>query len=462
MTVAHYIGAAFVLLLVTSVGVLSGRGVRSAADFNAGGRKAGAGVVMGAIVGTLVGGSSTVGTAQLAFNYGISACWFTLGGGIGCLILAVFFARPFYESGIDTMPQLFAREYGTASSTAVTLLTSLGSFFSIVSQFLSGIVLITSVSAIPPRAAAALIVGLTVSYVAFGGVWGAGYVGMVKTALLCTAAGICGVLAVRLQGGAGVFRALLDEELYFNLFARGLSTDLGAGVSLVLGLLTTQSYIQAMISAKTLAASRAGVAASASVIPLVGVGGIFVGMYMKLNRPDIIPAFALPAFIIERTPPFLGGMFLATLLITVVGTAGGVALGLGSMFCNDIYCVYVERGADEKRRLPVSRGVILLVLSAAAVFSSGNLGSTILDWSFLSMGLRGAVAFGPLCCALFLPNKIPARFALASMIAGPLLVAAAKFFLPSAVDPLFLGMTGNLSILAAGMAYKRRTPSPRT
>lgn len=41
------------------------------------------------------------------------------------------------------------------------------------------------------------------------------------------------------------------------------------------------------------------------------------------------------------------------------------------------------------------------------------------------MGLRGAVAFGPLCTALFLPGRVPRSFALGSMLAGPLLVLVA-------------------------------------
>jgi SSS family solute:Na+ symporter len=129
------------------------------------------------------------------------------------------------------------------------------------------------------------------------------------------------------------------------------------------------------------------------------------------------------------------------------------------MFCNDIYGVYLEKTANEKRRLLISRGVILFTLSGAAIFSSGNLGSTILDWSFLSMGLRGAVAFGPLCCALFLPGRIPANFALASMITGPLLVVITKFLLPPGIDPLSIGMAGNFAILAAGAVTKARNPA---
>lgn len=48
--------------------------------------------------------------------------------------------------------------------------------------------------------------------------------------------------------------------------------------------------------------SRAGLLASAVMIPLVGVGGIFVGMYMKLNHPEIDAGSALPLFILEKRP----------------------------------------------------------------------------------------------------------------------------------------------------------------
>lgn len=73
------------------------------------------------------------------------------------------------------------------------------------------------------------------------------------------------------------------------------------------------------------------------------------------------------------------------------------------------------------------------------------------------MGLRGAVAFGPLCTALFLPGKIPPRFAFVSMMIGPLLVLVGKFTLPAGIDPLFLGLAGSLVVLAAGLIVGRRS-----
>ena len=87
------LGAAVALGLITAVGIWSGRQVKSAEDFSGGSAKAGPAVVAGTIIGTLVGGSSTVGTSQLAFSFGLSAWWFTLGSGIGCLLLALFFHK---------------------------------------------------------------------------------------------------------------------------------------------------------------------------------------------------------------------------------------------------------------------------------------------------------------------------------------------------------------------------------
>ena len=446
----HYLGALLVLLLITGLGFYSGSRVKSADDFAGGSKKAGAGIVAGSIIGTLVGGASTIGTAQLAFTFGFSAWWFTLGGGIACIILGGLYAKPLYEGGITTMPQVLSREYGRGVATTATVLTSLGSFLSIVSQVLASIALVTSVTTLPSGLATLITLVLMIAYVLFGGVWGAGIVGIAKTLLLCIAVGACGIMAVIWQGGFGAFVAALPAEHFFSLVARGAAVDIGAGLSLILGVLTTQAYIQSLISARSLRLSRAGVFVSAALIPLVGIAGIFIGMYMRLNAPDIVPGSALPLFVLRHMPPLFGGAVLATLLVTVVGSAAGVSLGLSSMFCSDIYRVYIRPDANDKKVLAVSRMTLATILTAAALVTLGNLGSLILGWSFMSMGLRGAVAFGVLSAALFLPGRIPKAYAMASMYVGPVCILAGKPFIGTIIDPLFFGVFGSLIVLAAG------------
>ncbi len=97
------------VLLVVSV--LSGRKVKDAMSFTTGG-KAGGWMVCGAILGTLVGGQSTIGTAQLAFAYGLSAWWFTIGAALGALVLGVVYAGPLRRSGCSTLMEVVRKQYG--------------------------------------------------------------------------------------------------------------------------------------------------------------------------------------------------------------------------------------------------------------------------------------------------------------------------------------------------------------
>jgi SSS family solute:Na+ symporter len=450
MNTEHYLGALLVLLVISALGLYSGMRVKSASDFSVGGRRAGTGVVAGTIIGTFVGGSSTIGTAQLAFTYGFSAWWFTLGGGFACLVLGLVYARGFYDSGLSTMPQMLSREYGRKTATVAAILNSLGTFLSIVAQALASIALISSVSSMPSFMAAGISVALTLAYVIFGGLWSTGLVGMAKAVLLLVGVGLCGGVALHQGGGWPAFAAALPAERYFNLVARGPAIDLGAGLSLVVGVLTTQTYIQALVSGKSFSRARAGALVSAFLIPLIGLAGVAVGLYMKIHMPQINPSTALPVFIIEKLPPFFAGVTLATLLVTVVGTAAGLALGLSSMLCNDICRFYVRKTLSEKGMLRLTRLALAGILLAAALVTTGNAGDLILNWSFLSMGLRGAVTFGVLTAALFFPGRISPALAMWAMGTGLACVVLGKPLVGGIMDPLFIGIAGSLLVLLVG------------
>ncbi|SCZ79835.1 sodium:solute symporter family protein [Acidaminobacter hydrogenoformans] len=450
MELSHYIGAAIVLAIMTLGGIYSGRQIKSSRDFTSGGRRAGSGIVAGTIIGTLVGGASTIGTAQLAFTDGFSAWWFTLGNGIGCLILGLFYAKPLYQSGLVTLPQLISAEFGRKAATMAAVLTSLGSFLSIISQFLSGIALITALSSLGPMGASALVLMLMMAYVIFGGVWGTGIVGVLKALLMYAGVGLSGIMAIRVAGGLEAFQTALPAAQYFNLLSHGLTKNMGSVVSVVVGVVTGQVYIQAIIAAKSLKTSRQGAWISMALIPLIGLAGIYVGMFMRIHAPQMDPVYALPVFVLTYLPPVLAGGILATLLVTLVGSGAGMALGISAMVGQDLYKVYVSPEASDRSMLFVTRLIIFVVLALSAAVTIGNLGSGILGWSFVSMGLRGTVAFAPLCAALFMPGKVGRSYAYAAMIAGPLLMLLSRWSLPPNIDPILLGISGPILIMLAG------------
>ena len=457
LTFAHLAGILLVLALIIAVSYLSGRRVRSAADFSTGGRSPSP-LVAGAIMGTLVGGSSTVGTAQLAYTCGMSAWWFTLGAGLGCLALALAYVKPLRATGCTTLVGIVGREYGRTADMLASSLSSLGMFINIISQLLSAVAVIAVIfPAVGQWPALLFAAALMTAYVIFGGVLSASLVGMVKLLLLYAAVAAGAWLSLHLSGGFGALNAQLDPAQSWNLFYRGVGQDAGAGLALILGVITTQSYAQAVFSGRSDKAARQGALISAVMIPPIGIGGILIGLFMRVNYPELPARLAFPQFVIDFLPGLPAGMVLATLLIAVVGTGAGLALGISSIVSKDILPHLRGEGAKKAAgSLTFNRGCIVAVLLAACCLSTGALGDVILDFAFMSMGLRGAVIFVPLTCALWLPGRVSKGWMTAAIVAGPVLTLICGLIPAIGIDPLYPGLLASAALAAVGFVSGRK------
>lgn len=455
MNISILIGVIATVALILALSIYSGTKMKP------GGAGNGVAVTAGIIMGTLVGGSSTVGTAQLAYNYGMSAWWFTLGGGLSCLVLAIFFVKPLRHNGGHTLIGMVEREFGPAAGLSASILNTIGTFINVISQMIAASAVLAVL--FPDLGLVWELIISTVFmilYVVIGGRKGAGMVGLLKLALLYIAMIGSGVMVLKMTGGLHGFtemvRGIDDPEgvHFFSLFARGAGTDLGAGVSLLLGVLTTQTYAQAVLSAKSGAAARTGALLSTFLIPPIGIGGILVGLFMRANFPGIAAKTALTSFVTTYMPGVLGGIVLGTLFIAIVGTGAGLALGMSFVLNEDILDRFTHKFDGPQKQLFMGRVWMVLVLALACVLSMGSLGDTILSFAFMSMGLRAAAVFASLCAALFFPGRVSHKWAVASIIAGPAAVLFGKFMeLP--FDSLFLGIAVGMLLILLGAAAKR-------
>ena len=384
-------------------------------------------VAAGLIMGTLVGGSSTVGTAQLAYNYGMSAWWFTLGASIGCLVLALGFVKPMRAQGVPTLAGMISKEYGPKAGLAATILNSLGTFISILSNIIAASAVILVVwPTMGTAATIALSALVMVLYVVFGGAKGAGIVGVLKLVLLYVSMIICGLLALNLIGGfdgLGSAIASIKEETgrnFANLFCRGFGTDIGAGLSLVLGVLCTQTYAQAVISSKNDKHARLGALISTCMIPPIGIFGILVGLYMRTvtDPAAFVAKTALTSFVLDYSgmPGLIAGIVLGTLFIASVGTGSGLALGIATVINRELI--------QKKNLLPklsvdnMNKLLIVLVLALATALGCTPIGDTILRFAFMSMGLRGCTVFAPMVFLFWAKGKVSSNYAFGSIVAG--------------------------------------------
>ncbi len=462
--------AGLIIAIVAIVGLAVFTGMRK----KQGGGKIGFGVVAGLIMGTLVGGSSTVGTAQLAFNYGMSAWWFTLGGGIACLILALVYTKPLRASGCTTLVGMIAKEYGPKAGLAATILNSVGTFINILSQLLAAsavvIVVWPTMGTVWTIIIAAVVMVL---YVVFGGAKGAGVVGILKLVLLYVTMVVCGVIALNNFGGlSGLTGAVksFSEELGRNmssLFCRGFGTDAGACVSLILGVLTTQTYAQAVLNAKSDRDAKTGAIISTVLIPIIGIFGIIIGLYMRsvADPADLadkavcarLAKTALTQFILEYSgiPSLIAGIMLGALFIASVGTGAGLALGIATVINRELI---QKNGKEHKLSADnTNKLLIVVVLALATALSCTPIGDTILKFAFMSMGLRGCTVFAPLCFIIWAKGKVSGSYAFISIVGGSLValvLGVLNLFeiLTLPCDAVFPGVAVGLIVMFIGLA----------
>lgn len=502
VSTVHLIGVVITVALLLAVSWLSGRHVKDARSFTTGGTS-GSWMVCGALLGTLAGGQSTIGTAQLAFSYGLSAWWFTIGAGLGALVLGLFFSSPLRRSGCTTLLEIVSREFGHKAETVGSLLFLVGIFISIVSQVISSSAMLGSLFSIPAVWSSITGTVLIMLLVLYGGIRSAGSGGIVKLILLYLCSLAAGVVVWRVAGGwSGLFDGvdhvyqspaltqfndLSDIESihhrYGSPFARGFFKDIGGCLSLILGVVCTQSYAQCIWSARTTSKARHGALLCALFMPIIGAVCTLVGIYMRghyvttdelaamQSAGESLPAGigiiensaqAFPVFILKHLPAWLGGLMLGTMLINILGCGSGLALGASTILVRDVY-------GNMRRRLSLAPGrlsqlvqarlsivgILLAAVIAALVFH----GSFINDLGFLSLGLRAVAILFPLCFALWRPGRFNPHAILLSMPTGvAALLAANALSFPG--DAVYYGLATSLLTLLIVQRIKHNS-SPK-
>lgn len=452
-SVSQYVGIVLTLFAVVAIGVLSMRGIHGSRDFRGDSHRSSSAVVMGAIVGTIIGGSSTIGTAQLAYVYGLSACWFTAGSSVACLLFGLVYSRRLYQNSESTASGIIRREYGPAAGLLASIINAGGMFIALIAQMISAVAVWSIVFPAMTRVQALfLTVLLVMAYVVFGGVRGVGMIGVFKLVLLYLAVFGGGCLALWKFGGihAIVSTPLFADNHFFDPFARGWSTDLGSALSAALGCLGSQSYIQAIRSGSSVASARRGAVLSAFIIPPIGLGATLIGLYMRVNYPLLPEAkLALPYFLAANTPALVCGIVLGAILITVVGASAGIALGISSIVSNDF--IHIQ---SDRKDLLFSRTYIVLLLIAAAILSFGNMGNMILDYSFLGLGVRAVSCVIAYTVALFWPGKCSSPVMISTMLLGPIVILLCEVF-GCPVDSLMVSYLVSVPFLAIALCLQK-------
>ena len=454
LSMVHILSLILTLVATILPGIIAARKIKSADDYNVGGRRAGVGMVAGSIIGTIVGGAATMGTAQLGFKLGLTAWWFTLGSGIALIIMAIFYAVPLRRSSLTTVSEFLVNNYGKVAGPITSISASAGIFFSIVASTLTALSLVAGLFNVSIETSGVIVLLLTVAIVFFGGISGAGMAGILKILLIFGTIFVGGIISYLDMGQWQGLKEAFPEYPWFSLLGRGVEDGLFSLVSMIVGVISTQTYVQSIFSAKDSKTAAAGCITAALVVIPVGLPSVMIGMFMSKMHPEINSIDALPMYLVTYLPEWLGGIGLGAILISAMGSLSGLALGVGTMISRDLV-KNVWKSANSTNLLWASRISVLLVTIFAIVFVFFHLDSSVLEWNYLSMALRGSGIFLPLTFAVFFPSKVNRKFGIMAIIGGIAVACLWKYIAPWKINGLFPALACNLLFLIPGLLVKK-------
>lgn len=268
-----------------------------------------------------------------------------------------------------------------------------------------------------------IVTGVTTTLYTFvGGIVGVIWTDAIQTVVLMAGALLCAVLlVVGLPEGPGQLFEIAASQGKFSLGSFGMS--LGEStfwVVLVYGLVINlqnfgvdQNYVQRYHTSRSDREARKSVwLGSLLYVPLSALF-FFIGTalfayytarpealleeYREVGRSDSV----FPWFIVSALPPGVTGLLLASIFAAAMSTVSSSLNSAATIFLNDYYLRYVNRGADEKRKMRglygatvafgvagTSLGVAMMNVKSAldawwmlaGVFSGGMLGLFLLGF----------------------------------------------------------------------------------
>ena len=460
------LGVGIYVLGTLAVGLWAARRVRTQEDYLLAGRGLNLPLATGAVFATWFGAETLLGASALVAQDGFSAAVTDPLGAALCLILVgLFFARPLYDLRLTTFGDFFRLRFGRTAETVAAVCLVVSYLGWLAGQIVAlGLVgrLVFGWDAGTGIVAGAAVVTL---YTFVGGMWSIAVLDLVQNAVLI--AGVMATLAAISGDGAWArvgaalpdgFTSLLPVERtsvgWWNYFA--------AWITIGLGSIPQQDVFQRVVSSKT---RRIAVRASllgGLLYLTVGVAPLALAAYLRVEAPELLVPGAdaqqiIPRLILERTPAWVGLLFMGALTSAILSTASAVLLACAAIMSENFLRPLFPRFA-ERRLLPMTRACVALVAAAALVMALGrrDIHELVAESSALSL----VSLFVPLCAGLWL-RRHSAAAATASMVVG-MAGWGIAFWNETALDPLLFGLAASCAAyggvhFAVRLAPKRLT-----
>lgn len=438
-TIALVIILLYMALTVTLGLVISNKkkkksGKQSNDDFLMAGKSLGPLVLAGTLFAANTGGASTTGVASNVYTNGLSASWYVIAAGIG-FVLVSFIAPYFRRTQSNTVPEIISKRYGKPSHifTAITSITAL--FMATGAQIIATASIINVVTGLSFATAAVITTVVVIVYTMVGGFTSVTATNVMHVLFITIGMAVTMLIVVN-NSAVGGFSALFakaktmtgstgDNLDLLSMTKVGFPTILGYIAMYSMTFPTGQEIVQTYCSAKDGASAKLGsliagvLSAAYAIVPAiiglvayVSIDGFAAGGAQKNALAQAAITFA---------PAWVAGIVLAAIVAATMSSASGNMIGTATMFTNDIFTPYINKGVkDDSKEVWISRVTMVVVGLVGLVVALTA--SNIINVMMGAFALRSAGPFAAFICGIFYKN-VTERAGFLSIVSGTVVSA---------------------------------------
>jgi solute:Na+ symporter, SSS family len=406
------------LCLVTIIKTLS---VKNQADFLVAGRKLPWYVLVFTLLSSWIGAGSLFAGGENAYRNGFAALWQPAGGWAGLIVIALIAgrARRFAQF---TVPDLLETRYNAAARVMGTIAIVISYTVITSYQFKGGGDILNLIfPSISRDQGMCIIAGFVIVFTAAAGMASIAYLDLVIGGLVTTIVVIAVPLLLQKAGGWAHVTATLPPTHFQILGNLTLAQALNYMIPTMLLLIGNQGMYQKFFSARSERDAKLAVYGWIGGTLLLETLLITVAVIGSSEFQTEHPREIIPISAFRGLPSLIGAILLGGIFAKVISTANNYLFSPSTNLIHDVYGRFINPHASERRRLVMSR-VIVVLLGAFALLQATRFES-ILNAAVYAYTVYGA-AVTPAVMAVFFWRRATTAGAIASISLGTIVTIA--------------------------------------
>ena len=370
------------LIGITFIGVWSAKRIKDTADFFIGGRRFGKVFMIFFSFGAGTNGNQAVGVASKTYSNGLSGIWYQW---------LWLFATPFYwiiapafrRMRAITTGDFFEYRYGPYTAALYTCVGVMQLAVNIGVMLLGSGAVIEAISggAIDRWVAIPVMTVLFVTYGIAGGLSAAIITDFIQGILTVVLSFMLLPFALEAVGGfAGLHESIQNPDM-FSLVAPGEINGfhiLMFAMNALIGIVTQPHIMGVCAAGRNEMDGRVGFAAGNLLKRVCTVAWMLTGlcamvMYVNLSKSESDLVYGKMARdLLPQIFPGLVGVFLASLLASVMSSCDAFMVSSSGLFTQNLYRRFIVKGHDDKHYVFVGRIVSLVIVASSLLFAAAT------------------------------------------------------------------------------------------